>query len=137
MSSATMSSTRMSSEKSSAQLKIYNMLDEYLSKDMGWGQRTYTSTTPADRFNTFVRRSMWEQHEQPTWIVNTGDINIPIVAVMHDSENISTLRKKIKKLAFSEFKCRQCRTNCDKLLTIFGKTGTFLCKYDNHLGRTA
>lgn len=128
MSSARMSSTRMSSEKSSAQLKIYNILDDYLSKDMEG--RTYTSMTPADRFNTYVRRSMWEQHEQPTWIVHAGDINIPIVAEVR-AANIDHSRKKIRKLAYSEFNCKQCKLNCEKLLSIFGPAGPFLCKYDN------
>ena len=58
-----MSSATMSSEKSSSQLKIYNMLDAYISKDMEWGRKTYTSITLADRFNTYVRRSMWEPYK--------------------------------------------------------------------------
>lgn len=118
----------MSSKIPASQIKIYDCLCEYIKKDT---IHTTDSITPAELFNRYVRRSMWAQHTQPTWVVNNGDINIPIVAVIHDTENICKMRKKIKNLGFSEFKCRQCKTNCDKLFNVFGIAGTFLCKYNN------
>ena len=121
----------MTSFNSTSQLNMCELLDKYMQHDIDISKNKHILLSKNETFDSYIRRSMWEKHKQPTWSVNNGDCSIPIVAVIHEQEKLVVSREKIKKLVLDEFNCRQCSSNCEKLLSIFGPAGSMLCAYEH------
>lgn len=95
----------------------------------------FNSSSPmseSDAFNLYVCETMHPCNKVNSWFVNFKDMKIPIVVVMKDSEFISMNRRKARKEARRQFKCTQCAYNCDKLVSIIGKSNYTLCSYKHN-----
>jgi hypothetical protein len=85
--------------------------------------------TESAAFNLYVRESMLPSNKENCWIVAYDDMKIPVVIVMKDSEFMNKLRREARRSGHSQFRCNQCANNCDKLVSVIGKSKHILCAH--------
>lgn len=86
-----------------------------------------------DNFNTYVENSMKPENKLPIWncsLVHT-DKTLPVVIIIKDSQDLSTVQRRVSKEAKVEFNCHQCAENCRRLMKCYCQTGPILCSYGN------
>lgn len=91
------------------------------------------SVVESEEFNRYVGECMLEDNKVNPWMIDYKKMKIPVVAVMKDSEFMSRTRKEARKAGREQFRCSQCASNCDKLVTIIGKTQYILCSHTKNI----
>ncbi len=88
-------------------------------------------STESEEYNLYVRQSMRPVNNVSTWIVSHDGVDLPVVAIINDSPEVTKSHEIIKSVGKEQFGCRQCGDNCRNLSSVFGPEGPYLCNYDN------